>query len=69
MEFKGISLSYPGNMGSCRRNKRLYVFDCKDRDQPSKILRIDPNGKLIRKWSTGDDYGTGRSVTDESNVI
>ena len=31
-------------------------------------MRIDPNGKLIKNWSTGDDYGR-LSVTDESNVI
>ena len=59
----------PMDIGSCNRNKCLYIFDSKDIDQSNEILRVDPNGKLIKNWSTGDDYGWGLSVTDESNVI
>ena len=62
-------LIYPRDIASCNRNKCLYIFDYKDSSQSKEILRVDPNGKLIKKWSTGDDWGYGLSVTDESNVI
>ena len=57
----------PRNIASCNINKCLYIFDCKD--QSKEILRVDPNGKLINKWSTGNDWGLGLSVTDQSNII
>lgn len=53
------------DMGSCSRNKCLFFFVM----EPSEILKVDPNGKLINKWSTEGDFGGGLSVTDESNVI
>ena len=59
----------PRDIASCNRNKCLYIFNYKSINQSKEILRVDPNGKLIKKWSTGDDYGWGLSVTDESNVI
>src|SRR5688572_23578173 len=60
----------PLDIGSCSRNKCLYIFDCKRIGQSKDILRVDPNGNLIKNWSTGDSYGYGHlSVTDESNVI
>src|SRR5688572_12082485 len=58
----------PRDIASCNRNKCLYILDYKSFSQ-SEILRVDPNGKLIKEWSTGDDNGWGLSVTDESNVI
>ena len=45
----------------------LYIFDCKT--QRKEILRIDPIGDLIKKWSIGHHFGHGISVTDESNVL
>ena len=60
----------PKDIGSCNRNKCLYIFDYKGGGQSKEILRVDPNGKLIKKWSTGETImGVGLSVTDESNVI
>ena len=59
----------PLDIGSCNRNKCIYIFDYKDLGQSKEIFRIDPRGEIIKKWSTGDDWGIGLSVTDESNVI
>ena len=60
----------PLDIVSCNTNTCLYIFDDKDRTGQSKeILRVDPNGKLIKKWSTGEDWGYGLSVTYESNVL
>ena len=56
----------PWDIGSCDRNKCLYIFDCKG--SSAEILRVDPNGNLIKKWSTGKDYGR-LSVTGDSNII
>ena len=59
----------PTDIVSCNRNKCLYVFDYKGDHQSKEILRVDPNGKLIKKWSTGDDDGFRLSVTHEWNVV
>ena len=59
----------PMDIGSCSRNKCLYIFDCKGDLHSNKILRIHPNGKLIKNWSTGIELGYSLSVTIESNVI
>ena len=62
-------LIQPQDIGSCSRNQCLYIIDSKDKSQSKEILRVDPHGKLIKNWSTGDVYGKSLSVTDESNVI
>src|SRR5688572_30047552 len=60
----------PLDIGSCSRNKCLYIFDCKGHlGQSSEILRVDQHGKLIKNWSTPGSYGGSLSVTNESNVI
>ena len=57
------------DIGSCNKNKCLYILDSKSFNQAMEILRVDSNGKLIKKWSA--EYGNrgGLSVTDHSNVI
>src|SRR6218665_848486 len=70
-------LNRPLDIGSCNRNKCLYINEFKGRRQSSEILRVNSNGKIIRKWPTGDDYGYyvgpywggALSVTKESNVV
>src|SRR5688572_6849362 len=64
-----MELISPRDIASCNRNKCLYIFDHTDFKQSKEILRVDPNETLIKKWSTGDDWGYALSVTDESNVI
>jgi len=59
----------PYDLAACSRNKCLYIFDCKRFEKSRKILRVDAGGKLIKKWSTGDNWGFGLSVTYESNII
>lgn len=58
----------PMDIGSCDKNKCLYFFDCKGIGHSNKILRVNSNGKLIKTWPTGDDYGR-ISVTYDSNII
>lgn len=58
----------PMDVGACGINKCLFIFDTKGYGRSSEILRVDPNGKLLNKWSTGRDYGC-LSVTGEANVI
>src|SRR6218665_3278410 len=67
--WKLKELSKPQDIGSCSRNRCLYIPDYKGTGQSNRILRVDINGKLISKWSIGDDLGYCLSVTDESNVI
>ena len=63
-------LIQPQDIASCGRNKCLYIFDYKSFFSWSNgILRVDPNGILIKKWSTGNKFGYSLSVTNESNVI
>ena len=62
-------LSGPQDIRSCKINKCLYIPDSKGTGRSNQILRVSPSGKLIKKWSTGDDTGFGMSVTDESNVV
>jgi len=61
----------PQDIVSCNRNQCLYINSYTDVDLPSDILKIDPNAneKLIRNWSTGDEFGLGLYVTGEANVI
>lgn len=54
---------------SCNRNNCLYIFDHKGNDQSNDILRVDPNGKLQKCWSTGGDCVHCLSVSSESNLI
>ena len=68
-QWKLRELIDPWDIASCKRNKCLYIFDYISFNQSKEISRVDPNGKLIKKWSTGNDYGWSLSVTDESNVI
>ena len=57
------------NIGSCHRNKCLYIFDNKKSvGQSKEILRVNPAGLLVKKWSTGTDRGR-LSVTDKLNII
>jgi len=58
----------PFDLGSCNINNCLYIFDFKGDDQPKEILRVDLNGKLVKKWSTGYNYGL-LSVTNEPSII
>lgn len=53
----------PRDIESCNLDKCLYISNS------NEILRVAPNGKLIKKWSTGDDIGFGLSITDEPIVI
>src|SRR6218665_1330628 len=59
----------PQDIVSCNRNQCLYINGYIDKDLPSEILKIDPLGKLLKKWSTGDEYGWSLSVTGESNIV
>jgi len=59
----------PMDMVSCSRNKCLYIMDYKVKSQSKEILKLKPDGRLIKKWSTGYDWGWNMSVTDESHVI
>lgn len=59
----------PLGTGCCSKNKCLYIMDYKGDGRTKEFLRVDRNGTLIAKWSTGGDFGYGVSVTDESNVI
>src|SRR6218665_3446602 len=68
-QWKLNELLYPTDIVSCNRNKCLYINDYNGPGQLKQILRVDPNGNLINKWSTGEDWGWGLSVTHESNVI
>ena len=69
--WKLNDLIQPQDIVSCNGNKCLYIFDYKGFLSFSKneILRVDPHGKLIKKWSTGSNFGYSLSVTSESNVI
>ena len=63
-------LIYPRDMASCKINQCLYIYDSKSFDQPKEILRVNPNGKLITKWSTGVNQGRiALSATGEANVV
>lgn len=62
-------LIHPRDLESCKRNKCLYILDFKSDDHLSEILRVSPNGKLVKNWSTGDNDGYGLSITDESNIV
>jgi len=61
-------LVLPKDIGSCDRNKCLYIFDFKGIGLSNEILKVDPNGKLLKKWSAGDDFSR-LSVAYDSNVI
>lgn len=66
--FEVKELVDPLDMVSCRLNNCIYISDWCGRAQPKHIYRVDVDGKMIKKWSTGN--GSGRlSVTSESNVI
>lgn len=68
-QWKQKELVNPKDIVSCSRNKCLYIFDCKDQCKSNEIFRIEPNGEVIKKWSTGDDWGESMSVTREGNII
>jgi len=53
---------------SCRSNQCLYIFDRDYDNEPYRIFRLDSGGHIIRKWITGNSYGT-ISVTYDSNII
>lgn len=57
------------DIGSCNTNKCLYILDSKSFNQSMEILRVDSNGKIIKKWSAKYGNRGGLSVTDNSNVI
>lgn len=67
--WKLEELVNPGDMRSSRKDKCLYIIDRKRGGQQKEILRVDPDGKLILKWSTGNEYGESLSITDESNIV
>lgn len=69
-ELEVNDLINPEDITSCRVLKCLYIMDCKTSQRPStnKILRIDLNGKLIRKWSTEEDWGH-ISVSPNTNLL
>lgn len=69
-----LKVIQPADIGSCDVNTCLYIFDYKGHlGQSNEILRVDPHGNLITKWTTGLDYGFhlggGLSVTNESTII
>lgn len=57
----------PIDIAACHVNDCLFVFDCIDVDS-GEMLRIDPNGTLINRWSTGADTGF-ISVSRDGHVI
>ena len=59
----------PMDIISCNRNNCLYIFDYKGDDQSKEILRVDLSGKLMKKWSTGNNYGRLSAVTNEPSII
>lgn len=67
--FSLDELVYPLDIGSCKKNKCLYIFDYRGPVQSSEILRVEPNGKLMNNWSTGEDWGYGLCITGQSNII
>lgn len=58
----------PKDIVSDNRNKCLYINDCRDQPEFNEI-KIDPYGEVIKKWSTGGNWGESMSVTYESNII
>lgn len=67
-ELEISDLFNPEDIASCCVLKCLYIMDCKTSRSTSKILRVDVNGKLIRKWSTEDDWGH-ISVSPKTNLL
>lgn len=67
--WKLKDLVQPFNIESSKRNACLYILDLTYEGNSNEILRIDPNGKLITKWATGDKYGENFFVTNESNIL
>lgn len=61
-------LIYPQDIVSCNTNKCLYIFDSKESDRLSAILKFYPNEKKMR-WSRDCDYGLCLCVTNELNII
>lgn len=62
-------IANPEDIVSCNRNQCLYINGYTDESMPSKILKLDPNGEVMHRWETGDNWGWDLSVTEEYNVI
>lgn len=58
----------PEDIGSCSNRKCLYIMDRKRDRSRSQILRVDTDGNLIKRWSTGGQWGR-ISVTPDSNIL
>lgn len=58
----------PEDIGSCAIRKCLYIMDRKKDRSRSEILRVDTDGNLIKRWSTGGQWGR-ISVTPECNIL
>lgn len=67
-QWKLDYLKDPRDLRSCERNKCLYIIDWRYKGNSNVIFRVDTNGKLIKNWSIGSQYGR-ISVTQESNVL
>ena len=60
-------LTHPEDIVSCSSIKCIYIFNsC--RYQIAEILKVNLDGKLLKKWLTGCNSGCGLSVTGESNI-
>lgn len=67
-QWKVADLRDPRDLRSCERNLCLYIIDWKYKGNSNVIFRVDSSGKLLKKWSTGSNYGR-ISVTNESTVL
>lgn len=64
--WKLDELTCPEDACACIRNRCLYISESKQHFK--EILRIDPYGKIINKWQTGNE--TCRlSVTSNATVV
>src|SRR6218665_1309589 len=59
----------PSDIGSCKEDRCLYIMAWKGKSSMKEVFCIDTNGKLLRSWKTGDDYGDLISVSSENKVI
>lgn len=63
-----IGLVNADDMTGCERHKCLYFSDRKNEGEEKEIMKVDTNGNILKKWSTGDVFGR-LSVTNDSNIL
>lgn len=56
------------DIAACKLQKCLYIMNWASIDKRKEILRINVNGNLKRRWSTGSEFGR-LSVSNEGSVI